>query len=103
MAKTLTRTKGRTLELTYTIQVWKENGTYVAYAPELDISTCGDSISQAKARLGEAVSLFLDEASRMGTLKDILAEAGFEKKGSTYRPPRVIVKEKIRLAIPVAS
>jgi len=75
----------------------------VAYAPELDVSSCGDSLAEARARLREAVSLFLEEASRRGTLQDILAEAGFEKHGKTYRPYRVLARQKVRLAVPVGS
>ncbi len=98
-----TRTKSVNPDITFTVQVWREDGAYVAYAPELDVSSCGDSLAEARARLREAVSLFLEEASRMGTLEDILAEAGFEKHGKTYRPHRVLARQKVRLAVPVAS
>jgi hypothetical protein len=47
-------------EIDFTTQVWKEGATYVSYAPELDVSSCGDSVAQARARLREAVSLFLE-------------------------------------------
>ncbi len=103
MGKTLTSAKAGPVNISFTLQVWKENHTYVAYAPELDVSSCGDSLSQAKTRLREAVGLFLEEASRLGTLGDILSEAGFERQGNTYRPHRVLTREKVRLAVPVAS
>lgn len=103
MTKTVARTKRGTFHIHFTVQVWKENATYVAYTPELDVSTCGDSITQAKIRLREAVSLFLEEASRIETLEDILAEAGFEKQGSKYRARRVLAREKVRLAVPALS
>ena len=86
--------------ISFTVQVWKEDSAYVAYAPELDVSSCGNSIRQAKARLREAVELFLEEASRLRTLKDILAEAGFEPHGKTYRTRPLLAREKVRLAIP---
>lgn len=101
MARTFARSRTRAPYIGYTIEVWKENGAYVAHTPELDVSSCGDSTTQAKARLREAVNLFLEEASRMGTLKDILTESGFERKGGAYLLHRVIVKERIRLALPV--
>ena len=103
MATTRISTRSAAPDISFTVQVWKENGTYVAYAPELDVSSCGDSLRQAKARLREAVGLFLEEASRLGTLADILSEAGFEKHGGTYRARRVLVREKLRLAVPVGS
>ncbi len=39
----------------------KEHGKYVAYAPSLDLSTCGDTKAQAKKRIAEAVKIFLQE------------------------------------------
>ena len=90
-------------QVVFATQVWKENGVYVAYAPELDVSSCGDSLPQARARLREAVELFLEEASERGALKEILTEAGFEKRGRSYRPRRILAREKVRLAVPVAS
>ena len=79
MTKIRARAKTVNPNITFTVQVWREDGTYVAYATELDVSSCGDSLAEARARLREAVSLFLDEASRIGTLDDILAEAGMKK------------------------
>jgi predicted RNase H-like HicB family nuclease len=89
-------------EISLTVQVWKEGGSHVAYTPELDVSSCGKTASQAKARLKEAVSLFLEEALRMGTLDEILAESGFERRGKTYRRPPLLAREKMRLALPAA-
>jgi len=46
------------------VQVWKEGPTYVAYAPELDVSSCGRTATQAKSRLREAISLFVEESAK---------------------------------------
>lgn len=89
-------------DIALTLQVWKEGASHVAYTPELDISSCGKTANQAKARLREAVSLFIEEAARMGTLEEILVEAGFEKHGKTYRRRPILVREKIRLTLPTA-
>jgi len=56
--------------------VFREEKTFVAYSPELDLSSCGASVEQARANLKTAVRLFLEEAEKLGTLRDILAEAG---------------------------
>jgi predicted RNase H-like HicB family nuclease len=90
-------------EIDFTVHVWKEGTAYVSYAPELDVSSCGNSVAQARTRLREAVSMFLEECSRRGTLDTILAESGFEKRGQSYRPHRIIARAKIRLAVPLAS
>jgi predicted RNase H-like HicB family nuclease len=55
----LSKRRAKIPEIDCTAQVWKEGATYVSYAPELDVSSCGESVAQARARLREAVSLFL--------------------------------------------
>lgn len=88
-------------KVSFSLQVWKEDGVYVAYAPELDVSSCGDSVREARQRLREAVALFLEEAAHQGTLEEILAESGFEKRAGTYVPRRVLIREKESLSVPV--
>jgi predicted RNase H-like HicB family nuclease len=102
MATATTRAKRPTPKVTFSLQVWKEEGVYVAYAPELDVSSCGDSVREARKRLRDAVALFLEEAAHQGTLKEILSESGFEKRGDTYHPRRVLVRETELLAVPGA-
>jgi predicted RNase H-like HicB family nuclease len=102
MAKKVATSSSRAQGITFTVQVWKEGKIYVAYAPDLDVSSCGDKLGETKSRLREAVELFLEEAARMGTLQEILSEAGFEKRGTTFRPRRILAHEKIHLAVPAA-
>jgi hypothetical protein len=102
MAPTTLSARERDKEIALTVQVWKEGASHVAYSPELDISSCGKTASQAKTRLREAVSLFLEEAARMGTLQEILAESGFEQRGKTYRQRPILAREKMRLTLPAA-
>lgn len=64
------------MEIEFTSQVFRESRLYVAYAPELDISSCCGTPERAKKNLLEAVRLFLEEAEKMGTLEQILQEAG---------------------------
>jgi predicted RNase H-like HicB family nuclease len=103
MVRILTKRRPQVLNIRFTVDVWKEGTTYVAYAPELDISSCGDSVAGAKARLREAVTLFLEECSRKGSLDVILTESGFEKRDKSYRPRRILTRAKVKLAVPLAS
>jgi predicted RNase H-like HicB family nuclease len=103
MSGLLSKNRSRLPEIDFTAQVWKEGPTFVSYSPELDVSSCGDSVAEARARLREAVSLFLEECSQRGTLEAILVESGFEKRGKSYRPRRIIARAKFRLAVPLAS
>ncbi|GAC1624577.1 MAG: hypothetical protein PVS2B2_11410 [Candidatus Acidiferrum sp.] len=100
MATSMLATRNGHNDIALTVQVWKEGASHVAYSPELDISSCAKTASQAKTRLREAVLLFMEEASRMGTLDEILVEAGFERHGKTYRPRPILVREKMRLILP---
>jgi len=102
MATSTTPNRNGENDIALTMQVWKEGASHVAYSPELDISSCGRTANQAKARLREAVSLFIEEAARMGTLEEILAESGFERRGKTYRQRPVLTREKLRLTLPAA-
>ncbi len=47
---------------------------FVAYAPELDISSCGHAREVAAENLKEAVRLFLESCEKTGTLAQVLAE-----------------------------
>jgi predicted RNase H-like HicB family nuclease len=51
----------------------------VAHTRELDVSSCGGTRHKALQNLKEAVRLFLEEAEKMGTLEQILEEAGYLK------------------------
>jgi hypothetical protein len=102
MASSVFSAKHRERDIALSVQVWKETGSHVAYTPELDVSSCGRTATQAKSRLREAVSLFIEEAARMGTLEEILTEAGFEQRGKTYRPRPILARERIRLTLPAA-
>ena len=102
MANTIISARNGTGEITLGVEVWKEGTSYIAYASDLDISSVGKTASQAKSRLREAVSLFIEEAARLGTLVAILEESGFERRGKTYRPRPVLAREKMKLALPAA-
>ena len=65
-------------EIQFTSHVFKEGSMYVAYTPELDLSSCARTEAKASKNLQEAVRLFLEEAEKHGTLHQILEEAGFE-------------------------
>lgn len=67
MARRVASSRAYTQGISFTSQVWKEGSTCVAYAPELDVSSCGDSPTQAKSRLREAVALFIEESARQGS------------------------------------
>jgi len=83
----------------FTTQVWKEGDKYVSYAPELDVSSFGESGAEAKKNLLEAVEGFIETAEQMGTLEEILEESGFVKRGRIWEARKVVSSEKTKLEI----
>ena len=62
-----------------TEEIWKEGNMYVSYCPELDISSCGESVEQAKRNLVETIHINIEETKNMGTFNQFLEECGFEQ------------------------
>jgi predicted RNase H-like HicB family nuclease len=78
---------------------FKEGSAIIAYCPELDVSSCGNDIEQARSNLKIAVRLFVEEARKMGTLVDILEESGFTQMSeSSWLPPRLVATEIMSMA-----
>ena len=73
--------------LTFTQQLIKEGDVIVAYCPELDVSSCGATPEQARDNLRTAVRLFMEEAAKLGTLADILVEAGYDLTRNVLTSP----------------
>jgi predicted RNase H-like HicB family nuclease len=88
------------MEIDFTTQIWKEGKVYVSYAKELDVSSFGNTIKEAKKNLIEAVECFLETAEEMGTLDQILEEAGYIRKKMVWKAPEVISLEKTRIPLP---
>lgn len=89
------------MEIQFTTRVFKEGRTYVAHAIELDVSSCAGSEDKAIRNLKEAVQLFLEEAKKMGTLEQILEEAGYSKDKQKFAPPKVISEQRMSLPLPL--
>ncbi len=65
------------MKIKVTEEIWKEGGMYVAYCPELDMASCGESIEDAKNNLKEVISINFVECKKVGTLDQLLQDAGF--------------------------
>ena len=60
------------LRLDFDIIVFREGESCVAYCPELDLSSCGQTVDEARENLKTAVELFLEETGKLGTLDQVL-------------------------------
>lgn len=90
------------MEIQFTTRIFKEGRAYVAHAVELGVSSCAGSVDRAIRNLKEAVRLFLEEAEKMGTLEQILEEAGYRKGKQKFAPPNVISVQRMSLPLPLA-
>ena len=85
------------MKLDFRIEIFKEGKLYVSVAPELNVSSFGSTQKEAKVSLKEAVELFLEECKSMGTLDDVLIEAGFKPKNRQWRSNDPLVTERMAL------
>ena len=75
-----------TKELPFTVHLFQDGNVYIAYVPELDLSSCGDTPEAARKNIQDAIEGFLETSKDMGVLSEILEEAGFQLKKSGWRP-----------------
>jgi predicted RNase H-like HicB family nuclease len=86
------------IPIDYDVIVFKEEETYIAYCPELDISSYGKTVEHSKEMLKSAVRLFIEEAEKMGTLRNILEESKYKKDISgRWQPPKLVATELVSL------
>ncbi len=82
--------------LAFDTLIFREGDTYVAYSPRLEVTSCGRTADEAKEYLRTAVRLFLEEADKMGTLEEILTDAGYIKgSAGEWQPPEMLCTEKL--------
>ena len=85
-----------------TIELWKEGGMFTSYCPELDIASCGHTPEEAKKNLKEVIAIQLEETAKLGTLKDLLAEAGYVIEDEVLKTEKKIVGfEKLSISVGV--
>lgn len=83
------------MELGFTVRILKEGDTFIAHAPELNVSSCGDSAEQARRMIAEAVTLFLETAKEQGTLREILEESGYRLENGRWVEPELVGVERM--------
>jgi predicted RNase H-like HicB family nuclease len=77
-------------QIQFTCQLFREEDQIVSLCPELNVSSFGETPAEAEAALHEAVTLFLEECERMGTLNEVLEEAGYHL---TRREAPAVIEE----------
>jgi predicted RNase H-like HicB family nuclease len=78
----------------FTEQLMREGDMIVAYCPELDVSSCGRTVDEARGNLQTALRLFMEEAAKLGTLRQILVEAGYDTDQAEMESPTISVERR---------
>lgn len=71
-------------QVVYRTEFFREQDLYVGLAPELNVSSFGATLEEAKHSLEEAVEAFLEECRLQGTLEEVLEESGFLKRDNRW-------------------
>jgi predicted RNase H-like HicB family nuclease len=87
------------MEISVKIEIFKEGDVYSALAPELNISSFGDTPEDAKNSVYEAIEAFVEECLEMGTLEEILEESGFSKLTDSWASRKPLSEENLAIAI----
>ena len=78
-------------------EIFREGDLYVELCPELNISSFGETIKEAKKSLHEAVGAFVEECETMGTLEEVMEEAGFIKQDDIWTPRKAVAKQLLSI------
>ena len=83
---------------------FREGKKFIAYSPAVDLSSCGNTFTQAKKRFAEALNVFFEETIKMGTLEDVLRDCGWQKASYPQKhwvPPIIIGQAEQEVKIPI--
>lgn len=89
----------RPIDIQFNVEIWKDKETncYIVHVPQLDVFSSGKTPEQARKNIKDAVKGFLKTANEIGTLKQILEEAGFSFD-KEWKAPEFVAFEQARLA-----
>jgi len=79
--------------------IFKEGDTYVAYVPALDVSSCGATDEEARRNIRDAVRGFLAASADIGTLGEILEEAGYKPEGDNWCAPEFVSIDRLTMSL----
>jgi len=86
------------MNISIRIEIFKEGDVYVALSPELNVSSFGETIEDAKKSVREAIEAFIEECETMGTLEEVLEETGFIKVDDSWELRKPVSEESLAIA-----
>ncbi len=79
------------------IEIFKEGDLYVGICPDLDVSSFGETVAEARHSVQEALEAFFSECEAMGTLTEVLEEAGFFKENGNWISRQPVSSELVAM------
>ncbi|MGF1603428.1 MAG: type II toxin-antitoxin system HicB family antitoxin [Thermosynechococcaceae cyanobacterium] len=79
------------------VEIFQEDNLYVGICPALNVSSFGETVTEAKKSVQEALEAFIEECTEMQTLTDVLDEAGLTLKDGLWVYPQPIAVEMVTL------
>ena len=86
------------MNISIRIEIFKEGDVYVALSPELNVSSFGETIEDAKKSVREAIEAFVEECERMGTLEEVLEESRLIKVDDSWESRKPVSEESLAIA-----
>jgi predicted RNase H-like HicB family nuclease len=87
------------MNISIRVEIFKEDDVYVALSPELNVSSFGETIDEAKVSIREAIEGFLQECQEMGSLNEVLEESGFLRVENNWQSRIPVAEENLALAV----
>ena len=77
------------MKINVPVSYFKEDKSFFAYTPALDLSSAGKTLKEAEKNIAEAVSIFMEEILKNGTTDEVLSSLGWKKISKTkeWMPP----------------
>jgi hypothetical protein len=86
-------------DFVFDTHIFREGEMYVAYVPALDVSSCGATDEEARRNVRDAVRGFLTTSAELGTLEEILEEAGYRREGDRWVPPEFVSLDRLAMNV----
>jgi len=86
-------------DFSFDVHIFKEGDTFGAYVPALDLSSCGATDDDARRNIRDAVRGFLASSADLGTLDDVLQEAGYRREGEKWRAPEFVSVDRLTMSV----
>lgn len=78
-------------------EIFREGHLYLGVCLDLSVSSFGETVEDAKSALREAVEAFLEECEAIGTLEEVLEEAGFVRQNGQWMARQPISAEMVAI------